>query len=120
MGNNYNLLIAKINEFTQKEEFFLPTNPDFEHYQSKSVLFPDGDWRLYVINVNHYDIWYELVSAILSGLGLSVLSTYLLVRLIKKQLQLQGEVLDQAIKLIDTENKFEKIFDATGLPIFEK
>ncbi|WP_113653963.1 sensor histidine kinase [Pedobacter namyangjuensis] len=114
---DYQFQFSKINEFTQKEEFFLPLNPNFENHLSKSVLFPEGDWRLYVINVNRYDTWYELISAILLGLGLSVLSTYLLVRLIKKQSQLQGLVQHQATKLIDTENKFEKIFDHAAIGI---
>ncbi|RYG09140.1 MAG: PAS domain S-box protein, partial [Chitinophagaceae bacterium] len=75
------------------------------------------DWRLYVINVNHYDIWLELVWPVFFGIGLTVLSTYLLIRLIKKQSLLQGQVHHQTSKLIDTESKFEKIFDHAAVGI---
>ncbi|RYF21717.1 MAG: PAS domain S-box protein, partial [Flavobacteriales bacterium] len=114
---DYQFQFSKLNDYTKQEEFFLPVNPEFKHHQSKSVLFPEGDWRLYVTNVNHRDAWVELTLAIVFGMGLSILCTFLLVRLIKKQAELQGLVQHQTTKLIDTENKFEKIFNHAAIGI---
>ncbi|WP_379093376.1 PAS domain S-box protein [Pedobacter sp. UC225_65] len=114
---HYKFQFSKINELTKKEEFFLPLHIDVSKEISKSVIFPDGDWKLYIINTNPYDTWVEILSAILFGLGLAVLSTYLLVKLLKKQALLQVRFRNQESKLIDTESKFKKIFDHAAIGI---
>lgn len=114
---DYKFQFSKINGITNKEEFFLPLNYDFLTSQSKSIIFPDGDWKLYVFNANPFDTWFQLTSAMLFGLGLTVLSTYLLINLLKKQAQLQVRIRNQTYKLIDTESKFKKIFDHAAIGI---
>jgi PAS domain S-box-containing protein len=114
---DYQFQFSKVNDITHKEEFFLPSTHNFDSKQSKSINFPDGDWKLYVVNVNPYSSWVQLVSAILFGLGLTGLSSYLLTRLLKKQAQLQGTVSHQASQLIDTESKFKNIFDHAAIGI---
>lgn len=114
---HYKFQFSKINELTKKEEFFLPLNIDVSKEIYKSVVFPDGDWKLYIINTDPFDTWFELMSAIIFGLGLAVLSTYLLVKLLKKQAQLQVRFRNQESKLIDTESKFKKIFDHAAIGI---
>ena len=114
---HYKFQFSKINELTKKEEFFLPLQIDVSKEISKSVVFPDGDWKLYIINTNPYDTWVEILSAILFGIGLTVLSTYLLVKLLKKQALLQVRFRNQESKLIHTESKFKKIFDHAAIGI---
>jgi len=114
---DYKFQFSKVNDLTHKEEFFIPSTYDFTNQQSKSINFPDGDWKLYVVNVNPYSSWVQLVSAMLFGLGLTGLSSYLLTRLLKKQAQLQGKVSDQASQLLDTESKFKNIFDHAAIGI---
>lgn len=115
--NDYKFQFSKVNPITNKEEFFLPLQFDFLKHQSKSVIFPDGDWKLYVVNVNPYNSWSELIFAILFGLGLTALSSYLLTKLLLKQAQLQLRVHDQASQLMDTESKFKRIFDHAAIGI---
>ncbi|MFD0941913.1 PAS domain-containing protein [Pedobacter boryungensis] len=114
---DYQFQFSKINDLTHKEEFFLPATRDFDSNQSKSINFPDGDWKLYVVNASPYSSWFQLVSAILFGLGLAGLSSYLLTRLLKKQAQLHGKVSDQASQLMATESKFKNIFDHAAIGI---
>ncbi len=114
---NYRFQFSKINPITKKEEFFLPVDGHFSLENAHSVIFPEGDWKLYVINVNTYGTWFELASAILFGLSLAVLSSYLLSRLLRKQTQLQDIVNDQASQLINTESKFKNIFDNAAIGI---
>jgi sensor domain CHASE-containing protein len=105
---NFRFQFSKINQVTHKEEFFLPGGNDFSNKQSKSIVFPEGNWKLYVINTEPYSTWFTIIGALLFGLGLTGLSSYLLTRLLKKQAQLQHIVNDQASQLIDTESKFKK------------
>lgn len=114
---NYQFQFSKINEFTHREDFFLPMPKDFADAQSQSIIFPDGDWKLYVVNTNKYETWLELISAIAFGLALAGLSSYLIMRLLKKQLQLRNVVDNQSVKLIDAENKYKKIFDHAAIGI---
>ncbi|MBB2144160.1 PAS domain S-box protein [Pedobacter sp. LMG 31464] len=114
---DYQFQFSKVNDITHKEEFFLPSTQDFTGQQAKAINFPDGDWKLYVVNVNPYSSWLQLISAVLFGIGLTGLSSYLLTRLLKKQALLQGTVSHQASQLIDTESKFKNIFDHAAIGI---
>lgn len=114
---DYQFQFSKVNEITHQEEFFLPMPENFSRAQSKAIIFPDGNWKLYVVNVNVFDTWLEMISAVTFGLSTAILSSYLLTRLLRKQLQLQNVVNDQASKLIDTESKYKKIFDHAAIGI---
>ncbi len=114
---NFRFQFSKINDITHKEEFFLPGGHNFSDRQSKSILFPEGNWKLYVINKEPYSTWLTIISALLFGFGLTGLSSYLLTRLLRKQAQLQSIVHHQASQLIDTESKFKKIFDHAAIGI---
>jgi PAS domain S-box-containing protein len=113
----YQFQFSKINEFSKKEEFFLPMPKNFAKAQSQAIVFPDGDWKLYVVNTDDYDGWLELIGLIIFGLGLAILSSYLITRLLNKQLQLHVVVDDQAFKLEAAENKYKKIFDHAAIGI---
>lgn len=114
---NYRFQFSKVNGLTKKEEFFLPEIPNFWQTEMKAVTFPDGDWKLYLVDIKPYNTWFTLIAALLFGLGLSILSSYLLVRVLKKQGDLQLIVKNQASRLIDTESKFKRIFDHASIGI---
>lgn len=115
--SEYQFQFSKVNSITHKEEFFLPMPKNFNSALSKSITFPDGDWKVYVVNTNKYDTWYELVGAILFGLGTAVLSSVLITRVMRKQAQLQEMIDQQTTKIIDTESKFKNIFDYAAVGI---
>lgn len=114
---DYKFQFSKINGITKKEEFFIPFNFKFLQQESKSIFFVDGDWKITVVNINPYNSWLNLVSAILFGLLLSILSSYLLTRLLVKQAKLVVKFNNQTSQLIDTEGKFKNIFDHAAIGI---
>jgi PAS domain S-box-containing protein len=114
---DYKFQFSKVNAITKKEEFFIPLNIHYLKKQSKSIIFTEGDWKLSLINVNPYDTWFNLISAILFGLGLAILSTYLLIKLLKKQAQLRVQLRNKDSQLVDTESKFKNIFDNAAIGI---
>ncbi len=114
---DYKFQFSKINGITKKEEFFIPFNFKYLKQESNSVFFTDGDWKLSVINIKPYNSWLNLLSAVLFGVGISILSSYLLTRLLLKQAKLVIKVNDQTTKLIDTESKFKNIFDHSPIGI---
>jgi len=114
---NYRFQFSKYNETTGKEEFFLPIMKRYSISESKSITFPDGDWKLSVIDIDNYGTWINVITALIFGLGLAGISSYLLTILLRKQALLQNIVQDQASKLINTESKFKKIFDHAAIGI---
>lgn len=114
---DYRFRFSKLNPNTNKEEFFLDFKDPSNFEQSKSILFPDGDWKLYVTYINRFDIWVQLFYTIVFGISLAALSSYLLTRLIIKQSDLQEMFKQQASMLINTENKYKGIFDHAAIGI---
>lgn len=114
---DYRFQFSKVNSTTKKEEFFLDVKDNASLVQSKSITFPDGDWKLYVTYINKYDIWVQLIWTIVFGLSLALLSSYLLIRLIVKQSDLQRMFRNQGKVLIHTESKFKGIFDNAAIGI---
>ncbi len=114
---DYRFRFSKINSTTKKEEFFLDFEDPSAFEQSKSLTFPDGDWKLYVTYVNRFDVWLQLIWTIIFGVSLAVLSSYLLIRLITKQSDLQRMFKNQGRALLHTENKFQGIFDNAAIGI---
>lgn len=115
--NDYKFQFSKVNSTTQKEEFFIPQDINYSQTHSKSIFFTTGGWKLTLINVKPYDTWFNLISIILLWIGLTILSSYLLVRLLKKQIELQVQIYNQTTQLINTESKFKKIFDNAAIGI---
>ena len=114
---DYRFQFSKVNPITKKEEFFLDSQEPNNFSQSKSIVFPDGDWKLYVTYINRFDVWMQLISTIVFGLSLALLSSYLLTRLIVKQLDLQRMFKQQGRVLVHTESKFKGIFDNAAIGI---
>ncbi|RYG19138.1 MAG: PAS domain S-box protein, partial [Chitinophagaceae bacterium] len=114
---DYRFRFSKINTVTKKEEFFLDFKGPATFEQSKSIVFPDGDWKLYVTYINRYDIWFQLIWTIIFWFSLALLSSYLLIRLLIKQSDLQQMFRQQGKMLINTESKFKGIFDNAAIGI---
>ncbi|MDQ7949562.1 MAG: PAS domain S-box protein [Pedobacter sp.] len=114
---NFRFQFSKVNKITHKEEFFLPQQHSFKNALSKSIVFPDGDWKVYVVSTNPNSTWLTILASLIFGLSLIGLSSYLLTILLSKQGKLKRLVHDQATQLIDTESKFKKIFDHAAIGI---
>ena len=114
---DYRFQMSKVNPATNKEEFFLSKKYGINDRRYKTIFFSEGDWKLYLINIDPYRTWPQIIGALLFGLGLTGLSSYLLTRLLKKQGQLQEVIQHQASRIIVTESKYKKIFDHAAIGI---
>lgn len=114
---NYRFQFSKINSETKKEEFFVGVDGNNNFENAKSIVFPDGDWKLYVTSIDKSDVWLQLISTIIFGLSLAALSSYLLTRLIVKQGDLQRMFAQQGEVLLKTESKYKGIFDNAAIGI---
>lgn len=108
---------SRYNVANKKEEFFLPGNTDFSGRVYESVAIPDGNWKIYLVSKNKYDVFIQLLYSLLFGLSLAILNSLLITKLLKKRLELQNVVDNQASKLVETEMKFKTIFEEAPIGI---
>lgn len=113
----YKFQFSKVDPETKKEEFFLSGNKDFSSATYKTKVFEEGDWKIYLTDTRRIYTDYQLGSLALFGILLSVLSSYLLLRLLNKQAQLYGTLNMQGDMLLVAENKYKTIFANAAIGI---
>ncbi|MGY4385593.1 signal transduction histidine kinase [Pedobacter sp. UYP24] len=101
---------SKINIDTKIEEFFLSGSSKFSDHEYETVLFPDGNWRLYLITKNNLNILYQLLYPLIFGMILALFCSILVTELLKKPAQLQKMVeaarqdLQQSFEMVTEQN----------------
>lgn len=113
----YKFQFSKVNPATNKEEFFLPGNYMSANKAYKIKTFEEGDWKIYLIDTRSLYADYQIGSWVLFGILLSILSSYLLLRLLKEQAQLYIILDRQNDMLLAAENKYKTIFDHAAIGI---
>lgn len=113
----YKFQFSKVNPITNEEEFFLPGNKSFSNNTFKTKTFEEGDWKIYLTDVRAVYADYQLGSLVIFGILLSILSSYLLLRLLNKQGQLYGTLDEQNDLLSAAESKYKTIFDNAAIGI---
>ncbi|MES2454592.1 MAG: PAS domain S-box protein [Bacteroidota bacterium] len=108
---------SRFNIANHKEEFFMAGNTDFKGQEYESVVISDGNWRIYLVSKNRYDIMIQIMYPFIFGLSLAIVCSLLITTLLKKHAQLQAVADDQATKLVETENKFKTIFEEAAIGI---
>jgi PAS domain S-box-containing protein len=116
-NEKFHFQFSRYNIANKKEEFFLTGDTDFSDYVYESVEIPDGNWKIYLVSKNRYDVIRQLIYSLLFGLALAILNSLLITKLLKKRLELQNVVDNQASKLIETEMKFKTIFEEAPIGI---
>ena len=116
-NNNFYFQFSNVDIATGKEEFFLKGDRDFLGQDHQSTSFAGTNWKLYVINAHERIIPFQLIYPLLFGIGLAILSSLLVVQVVKKTTELQNLVDSQQLKLINTETKFKTIFDQAAIGI---
>lgn len=114
---NYKFQFSKFNELTQKEDYYLPIHKEFSTSKAQVAIFNEAKWKLYVFRINAYQIWLELFAIVFFGLLVSIFATYLLVRLLHKQVKLKEVVNEQATNIVVSETRYKKIFDEAPIGI---
>jgi len=113
----YKFQFSKFNPITNEEEFFLPGNRNFSNSTFKTKTFEEGDWKIYLTDIRAVYADYQLGSLIVFGILLSIISSYLLLRLLNKQGQLYSTLDQQSDMLLAAENKYKTIFDNAAIGI---
>jgi PAS domain S-box-containing protein len=113
----YYFQFSHINVLTKKEEYFLPVKENFEGKYYDQVVFPDSDWKLYIITKDSDAILYQLLPMFILGTLFSLIFGFVVVVMLRKPAQLQLEVLKQTRKLLNSEIKYKTIFDQAAVGI---
>nr|WP_314897093.1 PAS domain S-box protein [uncultured Flavobacterium sp.] len=115
--SKYYFQFSKKNTANQKEFFYLPNKSDFSKKYNISTFIPDGDWKLYLISKHQNYLYYPILIPAIIGLILAALFGILIYTLLKIPEELQSLVNTQATKLLNSEIKFEAIFDQAAVGI---
>jgi len=116
-NNNFYFQFSMIDAATRKEEFFLKGNTVFFGEDYQFAVIPTTNWKLYVIPANYSEVPLQILYPLLFGLSLAILSSLLVVQVVKKTTELQNLVSSQQSELISTETKFKTIFDQAAIGI---
>ncbi|MFV5693099.1 PAS domain S-box protein [Flavobacterium sp. LT1R49] len=115
--SKYYFQFSKKNVTVQKEVFYLPNKSDFSKKYNISTYITDGDWKLYLISKHQNYFYYPILIPAIIGLILAALFGILIYILLKIPKELQSLVNTQATKLLNSEIKFEAIFDQAAVGI---
>ncbi|MFV8376812.1 PAS domain S-box protein [Flavobacterium sp. LB1P62] len=115
--SKYYFQFSKKNAASQKEVFYLPNKSDFSKKYNISTYIPDGDWKLYLISKHQNYLYYQILIPAIIGFILAALFGILIYTLLKIPEELQSLVNTQATKLLNSEIKFEAIFDQAAMGI---
>jgi PAS domain S-box-containing protein len=115
--SKYYFQFSKYNVENQKEIFYLPNKNDFSKKYNIATYIADGDWKLYLISKHQNYFYYQILVPAIIGLILAALFGVLIFNLLKTREELQSLVNTQATKLLNSEIKFEAIFDQAAVGI---
>lgn len=116
-NSKYYFQLSKKNPVTQKEIYYLPNKSDFSKKYNISVSIPDGNWKLYLISKHQNYLYSQILIPGIIGLIVAALFGFLIYTLLKIREELQSLVTIQATKLLNSEIKFEAIFDQAAVGI---
>ncbi|MNK09096.1 putative diguanylate cyclase YegE [compost metagenome] len=113
----YRFQFSKINPLTKKEEFFIPGERKYQGNAYKTKTIEEGDWKIYLTDTRKIVADYQLGGLMGFGLLVTLLSTYLLLRLLNKHRQLFLRVDQQSDMLHVVDNKYKTIFANAAIGI---
>ncbi|MFV5695405.1 PAS domain S-box protein [Flavobacterium sp. LB3P122] len=115
--SKYYFQFSKKNVIDQKEVFYLPNKSNFSKKYHISTYITDGGWKLYLISKHQNYLYYPILIPAIIGLIMAALFGILLYTLLKIPKELQSLVNVQSTKLLNSEIKFEAIFDQAAVGI---
>lgn len=116
-SSKYYFQFSKYNPETKSEVFYLPNKSDFSKKYNVSTYITDGDWKLYIISKHQNYLYYQILIPAIIGFILAALFGVLIFTLLKIPKELQSLVNTQSTKLLNSEIKFEAIFDQAAMGI---
>jgi PAS domain S-box-containing protein len=113
----YYFQFSKNNVISQKEIFFLNNETAFRNNYYVSTTIPDSDWKLYLVSKKQKYLYSQIIVAGIIGVFLSALFGFLTTSLLQMPRKLQSLVKIQAFKILNSEIKYEVIFDQAAVGI---
>ena len=114
-SNKYKFQFSKKDPLTGKEEFFLPGIEDFGKSYSQEIIFPDGDWKIYVIPVEPLEPLYAVIPVAILILIMSGALWWIIFNTMKQPAILAAKVKKQAGDLAKSELQFRTIFNQAAI-----
>ncbi|RVT73354.1 PAS domain S-box protein [Flavobacterium sufflavum] len=115
--SKYYFQFSKINPITKKETFFLDTKTKLDPKNAVTSIVPDGDWKLYLVDKNPYELIFPFVIRSILALILASLIGFLTTSFFKKPAELEILLRKQSDKLLKNEIRFESIFEQAAIGI---
>ena len=115
--SKYYFQFSKYDIDKKKEIFYLPNQTDFSKKYNISIAIPDSDWKLHLIAKNENCLYPEIVIPGIIGIIMAALFGILIYTILKIPEELQFLVTTQATKLLNSEVKFQAIFDQAAVGI---
>lgn len=114
--SKYYFQFSKYDINLKKEIFYLSKVPvDFTKQYHLSTKVTDGNWRIHLISKNNNAPYSQIPIQSIIGIAFAALLSFMVYRLIQLPLKLRKLVRIQATKLMDSEIKFQSIFDQAAL-----
>lgn len=115
---NYFFQFSKTDPKTDQEQFFLSQPTDFNSRIYKKVSIIDGDWNLYIATKANNSLYLsDMLPYVLFCLFLTLFLPYFIYVILKKPQELEIINSIQARRIIQSEAKFQVIFNKTSIAI---
>ncbi|WP_035715776.1 PAS domain S-box protein [Christiangramia echinicola] len=114
-SNKFKFQFSKRDPLSGKEEFFLSTTNDFTKSYSGEIVFPDGDWKIYIIPTEPYEPLYAVIPVAFLILIMSGALGWIIFNTMKQPAILAAKVKQQAGDLAKSELQFRTIFNQAAI-----
>jgi PAS domain S-box-containing protein len=108
---------SKFDFDSKKETYFLNNDINFTKNYSVSTKIPDSDWKLYLVSKKQNYFNFQIIIPTIFGIFLSALFGFLITSLLQLPRKLQSLIKIQAGKILNSEIKYEAIFDQAAVGI---
>ncbi|SHG40761.1 PAS domain S-box-containing protein [Flavobacterium micromati] len=108
---------SKFDFDSKKETYFLNNDINLTKNYSVSTKIPDSDWKLYLVSKKQSYFNFQIIVQAIIGVFLSALFGFLITSLLQMPKKLQSLVKIQALKILNSEIKYEVIFDQAAVGI---
>ena len=116
-NSKYYFQLSKIDTNNLKEIHYLSVPSNFKELRYVTSFIPDSDWKLYLIEKEGNSMESLLVLIAILGVVLSVFAGYVTVFVLKKPVELELLLTEQANEIVTTELKFKTIFEQAAVGI---
>ncbi|MDQ7916289.1 ATP-binding protein [Mesonia sp. MT50] len=109
----FDFKLSKVYKNSSQEAFYYGQENAFDSSSSHKVYIEDGDWNIYIYSKNKDHLLLPLLSLTVAAFLFSIVIGWFTANFLK----LQQKVDDQAVKLLNSEQRFKTIFNRAPIGI---